>query len=65
MHTSIMILHSEDLASVTSRTTLKKQKLQMVDDALLGVVYSGKVAGHAHPWTRTQRKGAGLNIKEQ
>lgn len=58
MHTSIMILHSEDLASVNSRTTLKER--EMVDDTLLGVADSGKVAGHAHPWTHTQRKGAGL-----
>lgn len=32
----------------------------MVDNTLLGVADSGKAAGHAHPWTHTQRKGAGL-----
>lgn len=46
MHTSIMSLHSEYLASANSRTTLKKRKLEMGDDTLLGVVYSGKPVGH-------------------
>lgn len=48
-NTSRAILHSEHLANVSFHSTLKKWKLEMVDDALLGVVYSGKTAGHAHP----------------
>lgn len=63
MHTSRMILHSEVLARASTRTTLKKRKLERVDDAVLGVVYSGKTAGYAHPWTRTQRKGVGPTSK--
>lgn len=37
-HTSIMIPHSEYLASVSSHPTLKKRKLETVDVALLGMV---------------------------
>lgn len=63
LNTSRMSLHSEYLASASSRTTLKKRKLEMVDDALLGVVYSGKMAGYARPWPRTQRRGLGSTSK--
>lgn len=63
MNPSRIILHAEHLAHVSSRTTLKKLKLEMVDDSVLGVVYSGKTAGHAHPRTHTQRKGVGPTSK--